>query len=64
MTLKDAAAKLKMQFQTIVLWNRTYRAYSRSVKHLKRGMLLKEKGDKYRARAEKIEELMGVFDNG
>lgn len=64
MTLKDAAAKLRMQFQTAVLWNMTYWAYRRSVKHLKRGMVLKEKGNKYRARAEKIEELIGVFDNG
>lgn len=64
MTLKDAAAKLRMQFQTAVLWNMTCWVYRRSVKHLKRGLVLKEKGDKYRARAEKIEELMGVLDNG
>lgn len=64
MTLKDAFAKLRMQIQIYVLWDKTYRVYRRARKYLERGKTLKEKGDKYRAKAEAIEELIGVLGNG
>lgn len=65
MPLRDAVAKLRIQFRAAVLWGRANRLYDRAIKHLDRGLMLKEKGDKYIAQAEAVENRMrGVRADG
>ena len=59
MELIGAIVKLWRLFRTAVLWDRANRAYGRAIKHIDRGLELKNKGDMYSARAEKLEKQGG-----
>ena len=56
MPLKEAVAKLWIMLRTAALWSRANRVYDRAIKHFKRGMALKMKGDEYSAKATAIEK--------
>lgn len=59
MPLMDALAILWRKYRAAVLWGKSCRKYSRAIKHIERGLTLKEKGDRFRAWAEAIEKQNG-----